>query len=278
MLINKDIITSRNNQFVKWAASLVNKKDRDASRRFIVEGEKLSFEAICAKLDVTDIIIAESKKEKYIKKLYDFDKLYNLDNTTVYILSDDAFSKISTEKAPQGIICIIKYLDFFRDLYIINNEEFSLLKNERCIMLFQIRDPGNLGAVIRSCVAFGCEHIILTEDCADVYNPKTVRSAMGSLFRVKITKVPDFLPMIGQLRNSGRNVYAAELRPGARSIREIDLRADDIFIIGNEGHGISTNISEACSGSVYIPISSNAESLNASVAASVIMWEQNNKE
>ena len=159
---------------------------------------------------------------------------------------------------------------------IIYKEDFFILKSERALSLYSLRDPGNLGAVIRSAAAFGVQHIILSSDSADIYNPKTVRAAMGTMFGVKITIVKDFESFIKAARACGRSVYAAELSDGARSVREIELSSDDIFIIGNEGHGIPAEISSICTGSVFIPISEGVESLNASVAAAVFMWEQNN--
>lgn len=274
MRIQEEIITSRNNPKVKWAASLSSKKGRDAERAFIAEGEKLTLEALRAHLPVTNIFITESKKRNLIEKLsgYISDGFY--ENTEITVLSDSAFLKISTEKAPQGIISVIKYLDFFRDIGIIYKEEFSLEADERIIILSSVRDPGNIGAVIRSAVAFGVDHIFITADSADIYNPKTVRSAMGSLFRVKITVVGDVISLINALKSIGRRVFAAELKDGALSLGEVGLLPTDSVIIGNEGHGISPEISSVCSGSVYIPISKKTESLNASVAAAVFMWEQ----
>jgi TrmH family RNA methyltransferase len=197
------------------------------------------------------------------------------DNTAIYILSESAFEKISTEKSPQGIICVIKHLDFFRNMDIIYKEEFFLGQGERALALCSLRDPGNLGSVIRSAVAFGVDHIVLTADCADIYNPKTIRSAMGSLYRTKVTIVKDFESFINAAKHNGRRVFAAELSENAKSLHEIGLTKGDIVIIGNEGHGISKDVSSVCSGSVYIPISKKTESLNASVAAAIFMWEQN---
>lgn len=159
---------------------------------------------------------------------------------------------------------------------IIYKEDFFISKGERALSLYSLRDPGNLGAVIRSAVAFGVQHIVLSADSADIYNPKTVRAAMGTMFGVKITTVSDFASFIEAAKANGRSVYAAELTDGAKSVKEIGLSGDDIFIIGNEGHGIPREISSLCTSSVYIPISEGAESLNASVAAAVFMWEQNN--
>ena len=159
---------------------------------------------------------------------------------------------------------------------IIYKEDFFVFEGERALSLYSLRDPGNLGAVIRSASAFGVKHIILSADSADIYNPKTVRAAMGTMFGVKITIVRDFKSFIEAAKSAGRSVYAAELSVNAKSIKEINLKANDIFIIGNEGHGIPEEVSKVCSGSVYIPISEGVESLNASVAAAVFMWEQNN--
>ena len=273
-LIN-DIITSRNNATVKWVASLQDKKWREREKCFIAEGEKLSYEAIKANLPLHSIFVCESKKDKIIDKLSELLVSDSYKNLPVYVLADNVFEKISTEKAPQGVISAIKSLDFFYNNDIIYNEEFFLDENEKALALYSVRDPGNLGSVIRSAVAFGVDHIVLTADCADIYNPKTVRSAMGSLYRTKVTIVKDFESFISAAKHNGRRVFAAELSENAKSLHEVGLTRGDIVIIGNEGHGISKDISTICSGSVYIPISKKTESLNASVAAAIFMWEQN---
>ena len=276
MKIFRDIISSRNNPTVKWAASLAKKKGRSENSSFIAEGEKLTLEALRRSLPLTHIFIMEGKEERLLDMLSPFTSLSVYDNCQVIILSEGAFAKISTEKAPQGIISVIKHLDFFRNMDIIYKEDFFISKGERALSLYSLRDPGNLGAVIRSAVAFGVQHIVLSADSADIYNPKTVRAAMGTMFGVKITAVSDFASFIEAAKANGRSVYAAELTDGAKSVKEIGLSNDDIFIIGNEGHGIPREISSLCTSSVYIPISEGAESLNASVAAAVFMWEQNN--
>ena len=137
-----------------------------------------------------------------------------------------------------------------------------------------MRDPSNLGAVIRSAAAFGIDTIVLSADCADVYSPKTVRAAMGSLFRVKVVTVGDFSSFVRAARAAGRRVLSAELSASALPLDEAGLTGEDIVVIGNEGHGVSEEISALCDAGLYIPITEKAESLNASVAASVILWEQ----
>ena len=275
MKLNTEVITSRNNPMVKWASSLQDKKWRDREGCFLAEGIKLTLEAIEAGLPIHTIFIDEEKKGKILPQIEEISGNKNNGNFDVYILSSGAFEKISTEKAPQGVISVIKSLDFFYNIDIIYNEEFFLDVNEKALALCSVRDPGNLGAVIRSAVAFGVDHLVLTSDCADVYNPKTVRSAMGSLFRTKITTVKDFSSFINAAQHNKRRVFAAELTDGAKSLHEIGLGGGDIVIIGNEGHGIPSEISSLCNGSVYIPISKKTESLNASVAAAIFMWEQN---
>ena len=275
MRLVNDVITSRSNPLVKWAASLSSSKGREEARSFIAEGEKLSYEAIEAGLPVSHVFILENKRDKILPKIVKLLEKNREIDPQIILLSEGAFEKISTEKAPQGVICVIKYLDFFRKLDIIYKEEFFLNSTERAIMLASVRDPGNLGSVIRSAVAFGVDHIILTADSADLYNPKTVRSAMGSLFRVKATIVSDVNRLVDALHASGRRIYAAELTERASSLNELGLRGTDVVVIGNEGHGISEELSNMCDGSVYIPISKKTESLNASVAAAIFMWEQN---
>lgn len=276
-MLKNDVITSRNNPLVKWAASLGDKKGRARNEAFLAEGIKLTLEAVKEKLPITHIFLRESSKDAYLDNILDALSVNELTKTEVYIVSDTAFEKISTEKSPQGVISVIKYLDFFFNNSIIYKEEFFLKKDENAIALLSVRDPSNLGAVIRSAVAFGTAHIVLSDDCADVYNPKTLRSAMGSLFHIRITRVSSFGDFIIAARSSGRRVFAAELRHGAASLSDTDLRRDDIVIIGNEGHGIAEEISALCDGSIYIPISDRTESLNASVAAAVFMWELNKK-
>ena len=274
MYFEKEIITSRNNQFVKWASSLSEKKSRKESGYFLAEGVKLTKEALEASLPVDYLIVSENKKTAVLDAIGDFCNSEKYEKTKIVTVSEGVFEKISTEKAPQGVISVIKHLDFFRDMDIIYKEEFFLKPEEKAIFLFSLRDPSNLGAVIRSSVAFGIDHIIMSADCADIYSPKTVRSAMGSIFRVKVTTVGDVKSFISAAQHNSRRVFAAELSERAVSLHDINLSGSDIVMIGNEGHGIDPDVSALCDGSVYIPISKKTESLNASVAAAIFMWEQ----
>ena len=274
MILHSEILKSRQNPTVKWAASLQTKKGREESGSFLAEGEKLAREAAAARLPVSHIFLSEKRRASLEGELFSLfsDKIF--ENTRLFIVDDGCFEKISSEISPQGVITVIKYLDFFKNKDIIYKEDFFLAPDERALALFSIRDPGNLGSVIRSAVAFGIEHLVLSGDCVDIYNPKTVRSAMGSLFRIKVTVVEDFLSFIAAARENGRAVYSAELSENASPLNTLALKRDSVVVIGNEGHGVSREVSEACNGGVYIPISDKTESLNASVAAAILMWEQ----
>ena len=274
MKLIQETITSRSNPKIKWAASLKSKKDRAEARSFMAEGKKLCFEALQRGLPVTHIFVEESRFGDYKAALMEYSESETFRTTEIIVVSEEAFDKISTEKSPEGIITIIKYLDFLNITDIIYKEEFFLKTEKRALALCSVRDPGNLGAVIRSAVAFGVDSIILSKDCADIYNPKTVRASMGSLFGTEIAIVDDLGDFIEKANSSGRRVYAAELTDSAISLGELEVRSTDIFVIGNEGHGIPAEISKKCLGSVYIPISKKTESLNAAVAAAVFMWEQ----
>ena len=184
MKINNEIITSKSNNLIKMLSSLKDKKGREENKLFMAEGVKLTLEAIEAGLPVKYLIVSKSNYNNVLDRLNSLGKLFYNSDAIVQSVSDDIFSKISTEKAPQGVISIIKHLDFFKYMNIIYKEDFFLGEAERAIFLCSVRDPANLGSVIRSSVAFGVDHIVLSDDCADIYNPKSVRSAMGSLFRV----------------------------------------------------------------------------------------------
>ena len=278
MQIIEPIITSRKNRLIVDTAALFQKKHRDAEKAFLIEGEKLVFEAAERALPVLRLFVAESRQGTLLPRLRAAFSAPMYRDTELYVLSDECFLKISSEKAPQGVIAVLKYLDFFKRTAIIYDEDIVSLQNKKALILYDLQDPGNLGAVIRSAVAFGVDSLFLTPSCADLYGSKTVRAAMGSLFSVSAYVIEDMAQAIGALRKTGRRVFAAELREGARPVTACDLLRKDCIIIGNEGHGIPAVISALCDGSIYLPISDGAESLNAAVAAGVLLWEQSKAE
>ena len=272
MKLSQEVITSRRNPLVMLAASLNDKKYREEHGLFLAMGRKLCREAVAAGAPVAHVLLSENYASEHLDEVRALFDGAAYRDTVLTVLSEGCFDKISTEKAPEGIILIIKHLDISKKY---NKIDVDNLKDVgRAILLCSIRDPGNLGTILRSAGAFGVSTVILTDDCADVYHPRTVRAAMGAAFRVPTLRVGDVVALTAALRSLGRRVLAAELRENAVPIAGIGLRTDDVFVIGNEGQGIPTALSAACDASVYLPIAEQAESLNAAIAAAVILWEQ----
>lgn len=183
------------------------------------------------------------------------------------MLSEQAFRKVSTEQAPQGIIAVCEIPDeqSFDD-FIYEASDIKILAIDG------MRDPGNLGTVMRSALAFGLD-ALLVGDCADIYSPKTVRASMGAVFSLPIIVCDELSEYLLRLKNGGRRIIGAVLRDNSLNLGAYKLDYRDIIVIGNEGHGISKNVLDVCTDYLKIPMMPSSESLNAATAASIIMWE-----
>ena len=264
-----EIITSRNNPKVQFAASLKDKKTRKESGIFYFEGKKLFLEAVSKSVPLVSVFCTESNLKTVEKALSEKKDI------AVYMVNDSVYSKLTDEKAPEGIFCLAKTIDKYHNFATIYIPEKIMGQNPPSrMMLCSLRDPGNLGTVIRACAAFGCDELILTDDCADIYNAKTVRASMGMLFNLKIRTISDPIQTIEHLKTSGQKVLATALHHDSLSLFDITKPEKACFVIGNEGHGLSEEIINACSGSVIIPMQPGTESLNASIAASILLYEQ----
>ncbi len=258
------LITSRTNPLITEVASLKEKKYRERSGRFLFEGKKLFDEAVSRGTELTYVFAVEKTAEYCASRMT---------SGELFTVSDSVFEKLSTEKAPEGIICVAKYIDKFHIMNkIYNMEEFSGSKR-RIILLSSLRDPGNVGTVIRSASAFGCDEIIMSADCADIYNPKTVRASMGTLFSQRISVVNSLSDTVKAMNAGGYTTLAAVLDDKSLPLDGLDISSRTAFIVGNEGHGIDREVINHASGTVYIPMAKGVESLNAAIAASVFMWQ-----
>ncbi len=258
------LITSRSNPAVTHAAALKEKKYRDESRSFLLEGVKLFREAVTAGLVIERVFTTE-RMETTCREI--------LPEGEIVTVTDSVLEKISTEKSPQGIICVAKYLDKIHIINKIYKEEDFRSEKKRILILSSLRDPGNLGTVIRSARAFGCDELILSSDCADLYNPRTVRAAMGTLFGQRITAVADLPETVRAMTAGGYRVCAAVLDDKAERLDEMKIDGKTAFVIGNEGHGIDPAVVKAAGNTVYIPMAEGVESLNAAAAAAVFLWQ-----
>lgn len=275
MNFTEEIIRSRQNRTVVETCKLSDRKARDAGGCFRFDGIKLFEEAIKKGVEIKTVLLRESSVQRIREEMTRrcgedvFSRF-----SRVLVLSDDVFDKISEEKSPEGVICVAKYIDKFQKFATIyNSENFLPSFGERLVLIEAVRDPSNIGAIIRSAAALGVDRLIMSADCADIYHPRAVRASMGTLFDQRIDRVQDLAAVIAELRRSGRRVFAAALRDDAAVLGNFPLVSGDCVVIGNEGHGLSQAVMDACDGCVIIPMTSRAESFNAAVAASILMWE-----
>lgn len=273
----KEIIQSRQNPKVRFVCGLTEKKKRREAGLFRFDGIKLFREAVECRLALHSVYVRDPASEEISRLLRNAVEQGELSEEQIVFVSESVFEKLSEEKSPEGILCVARMPKSLHPELSLAEAEKLLSDDREGVWLFaeSIRDPGNLGTVIRTSAALGIDRLILSADCADLYHAKTVRSAMGALFRLPVILVPlEELPaLIASLRETGRKIYAAALSPEAKIIGSFPLRRGDCFVIGNEGHGLSSEVIEATDGTAIIPMREGNESLNAAAAAAICIWE-----
>ena len=248
------VITSTSNEQIKKLIQLKEKsKVRKTTGTFTVEGKKM-FVEIPAE-DLVSVYVSETflkENGKLVK-----DKKYQ-------IVSDQVFKKISDTVTPQGIVAVVKQKSYSID-YIIEKRN----KEKSCIVVLdRLQDPGNMGTIVRTGEAAG---IIMSKDSADIYNPKVIRSTMGSIFRVPFSIVDDLVAAVDTLKDNGITTYAAHLK--GELYNSGSLTNDCALLIGNEARGLSEEISAKADKLIKIPMHGKVESLNAAVATAILMYE-----
>ena len=266
-----ELISSRANPKTVRYAKLSDKKYRDESGLFLAEGSKLTLEAL-QYADAECVVIAQSCAESVQKKsgtiARELAALANFRQVPVYVFADSAFEKISTEQAPQGFIAVVR-----KPEKIHRKTDFEQWQQgKRLLMLDEIRDPGNLGTILRSAEAMGIDGVILASS-ADLYSEKTVRAAMGTLFRMPVFMTQNGAECVRILKNCGRRVISAGLGEHTLTLGHYEINKTDCPVIGNEGHGVSDAVLEESTACVRIPMAGQTESLNAAAAAVCILWE-----
>ncbi len=272
MQCSGEIITSSQNKYVSLARSLADRKQRQKSSLFRFDGIKLLCEAVTRGAKLEFLLIRESSLDTVLLKA---EKLYSVTperlDCRLIAVSDSVFDKISEENAPEGVIAVARY-DAVRHREL-SGDELVACEDERILLLESVRDPQNVGAILRTAAAFSVDRVIMGRDCADIYSSKTLRASMGAVFSMRIDRVEDIPDAVRSLKFCGRRVYAAALDDKALKLCDGEFSSNDCVVIGNEGHGLSQATVSACDSSVYIPMADRVESLNAAVAAAVIMWE-----
>ena len=264
ILDRASVITSRQNPIVSETVKLGDKKHREAQGLFLLDGVKLTLEALSSDLTLEYVLMTEGAARRFEGALSAIP-----DDTRVYILSDPAFSRVTDEKSPEGVVAAVRYSDAVRREY----ESADAGSGECRLLLDAVQNPENFGAVMRSARAFGMKDIITGAGCADVYGRRVMRASMGAALHAGTLRTNDLPLVCRELVSRGHRVFAATPSESARSILDIDLRRGDCIVIGNEGHGVSREVMGSVTGSLYIPMEKGQESLNAASAAAVILWE-----
>ncbi len=262
------LITSKDNRLVKeWRALNEQAKQRKKAGFFAVEGARLCGDALASGLSVTAVLYTAEAQEIYAPIV---EALIASAKESAEITPALARSMADTT-SPQGVFCVIKSLDIQLSLDTIDNMG-------RYGVLEDIQDPGNLGTMIRTAEAFGLDGLILSAGCCDVYNPKVLRASMGGVFRLPIAVTGDLPAAIEALQARGMTALACVVDADAEPLHRVGKTAGCLCVIGNEGNGLTKDTVAVCKKRVTIPMAGRAESLNASMAAGIVMWEMTRPE
>jgi len=242
-----EVISSLQNERIKNLSKLLSKKFRDEEGKFLVEGEHLVEEAFKSGL-LLEVIKCEDVLGEY--------------NVPTTLVTYEVIKKLSNTVNPQRIIGVVKKI-----------EEKEL--GSKVLILDDIQDPGNLGTIIRSSLAFNIDSIVLSNNSVDMYNDKVIRSSEGMIFHLNIVR-RDIKELIKELHNDGFKVYGTKV-DGGTSVDKVNVTNKYAIVMGNEGNGVKDEVLDLCDDYLYIDISDKVESLNVGVATSIILYELNKR-
>ena len=257
--MNMQVITSKDNEIVKSIKKLKEKKYRDISNEFVIEGVKTVQEAIQEGAKIKRIVICEeciedgSLEQKF---------LYEVSKYDFICVTKNIFDSITNVMHPQGILAVIEKKNIEADIN---------YKEDIIVMLDDIQDPGNLGTILRTMDSANLSQLIVSKGTADCYNPKVVRSTMGAIFRVNVITSEDMVDTVKTLKKHGYEICVTSLQD-SESIYNIEYKKK-VIIIGNEANGVSKSLRDLADKKIKIPMLGRTESLNASVATSIIVYE-----
>lgn len=259
---NFNIITSRENSLIKLVCALQSSaKARRENGLFVIEGLRIVEDAYDNSIKFDKLIVSDTAMEKYGEHIESFAQ----NSDELYKIPDSLFKKISDTTSPQGIIAIAEIPD---------KKSSEINKKGRYIALENLQDPSNLGAVSRTAEALGVSGIILSSSGCDPYSPKSLRASMGTLLRMPIIIFDDFK---NDLKASGLKSFACVVDSKVLPITNARFTDGCVVIIGNEANGITEETKGVSDELITIPMSGNAESLNAAVAAAISIWEMMKK-
>ena len=242
-----EVVSSLQNEKIKNLSKLLQKKYRDEENKFLVEGDHL---------------VEEAKKSGLLLEVIKCEDVLDDYDVPTTIVTYDVIKRLSNTINPQRIIGVVKKI-----------EEKEL--GDRILLLDEIQDPGNLGTIIRSSLAFNIDSIVLSNNSVDVYNDKVIRSSEGMFFHINIVR-KDLKELIAELHNKGYKVYGTKV-DGGTLVDKIEKTDRYALVMGNEGNGVKEDILDLCDEFVYIDMNSKVESLNVGVATSIILYEFNKR-
>ena len=246
------IITSKDNENIKSIKKLKERKYRDLNNEYIIEGIKILKEAIQERAVIKKIVICE---ECLANNIIDEKLLYEIAKYDCLYVSKKIFEGLTDVSKPQGILAVVEK----------NN------KKDIIVALDGLQDPGNLGTILRTLDSANLTQVIVSKDTVDAYNPKVVRSTMGAIFRVNIVEAENLKETLKEMKRHKYKVMCTDLT-ASKNIYEIDYNKK-ILVIGNEANGISKELLEIADEKIIIPMLGKTESLNASIATSIIVYE-----
>lgn len=247
-------ISGAKNPKIKLVKSLLKKKYREKMGMYTIEGIKSVGDAISAGADIDMIFVSES----FINENNRDFKEHN-----IYVVADNIFETLCDTKTPQGILAVIN---------IANKKELTLDNNKMYIYCDTVQDPGNLGTIIRTADAAGFGGVLLSEGCADLYSPKTIRSSMGSFFHIPLYEGITGEDII-KFKEKGFSFYATALCEDTIDYKKADFKKPVIVAVGNEANGMSDDMLALADSTLKIKIYGKAESLNVGVASALLMYE-----
>ena len=253
------LITSKDNPNIKLFRKLTeSKKCRRETGMVPLEGIRLISDAVKENAELHSVFVTESFLEKQGEAL-DFPS-----SVSLFVIPDELGKSISDTSSAQGVFAVCKAIE---------KPHFSqvIKRGGKYLLLCNLQDPGNLGTIIRTADAVGLDGVFLSE-CCELYNPKVIRSTMGSLFRLNVSEV-SFEEIFPLFEQRGVPSYAAVIDRDAVSLTDCDFSGGGVVLIGNEGNGLPESITKACEKKLTIKMNGNINSLNAAMAAGIIMWE-----
>ena len=252
------LITSKDNETIKHIRKLKEKKYRDEYGEYVIEGIKLINEAIKERANVKTIIVCDNCNKEAITQ----NSMYEVAKQNCIYVDEKVFNTITEVKNPQGILAVVGKPE--------GNKEINY-KEDMIVILDDLQDPGNLGTILRTVDSVGLNQILVSKGTADCYNPKVVRSTMGAIFRVKIIECENLEKTLKEVRKHKFKLVVTSLQT-EKSLYDVKFDKK-VIIIGNEANGVEPNIQEMADEKIKIPMLGKTESLNASVATGIVLYE-----